>query len=144
MPKLPTRPPDGLLAAFRASENVSDLGAITDDEGFDAETIRVLGSWRHIDNSWFAPKRPCPTPGMPTAAAWEWLVSGWDIDYRAVARGADVSESTARKKMGVLIANRLVYPDGSMAKAALAALTSHVAKRLRGGSGKRKPPDESN
>ena len=139
----PTQPPAGLLAAFRAAEQIEDIAVLTDAEGFDSEIMRVLSAWRHTDNVWVEPKKPCPDPGMPTAASWRWLVAGWTIDERAVARAADVTESTARVKLDVLIGNRLIYPDGGMAKAALAALKSHVGKRVRG-KPNRNPPENAN
>lgn len=143
MPKLPSRPPESLISAFRAAESIEDVASLAVEEGFDPEAMRVLAAWRHSDHLWFLPKTPCPDPSMPTARAWAWLVSGWSIDVRAIARAADVSESCARQKFELLLGNHLIYPDGSMSKPAQAALRAHVAKRVRG-SAKRKPPEDSN
>ena len=73
----------------------------------------------------------------PSAAAWSWLMSGWEPDLVQLATTAGVSVPTARKKWLMLANSRLIYPDGSMTKWALAALKKHVAKRL-GATGKRK------
>lgn len=107
-------------------------------DGFDAETMRVLAAWQHQRQHWTSPSRPCPDDGRPTADAWSWLVSGWDIDVTGVAAAAGVSRMIAREKLDVLIGNHLIYPDGGMARAALSALKTHVAQRI--GAGKKKKP----
>ncbi len=80
--------------------------------------------------------------GMPTARTWAWLCSGYRTSFEAIAAGAGVSTEVARDRVAMLLHNRLVYPDGSMSKWLLAALKTHVAKRL-GGSSRRKAADDA-
>ncbi len=135
-----SKPPVELLAAFQASEEVQSIAVLMVEEGFDADVMRVLAAWQQSHHEWTQPKRACPDHGRPTARAYAWLVSGWEIDSEAIARAADVSPSVARAKIDVLIGSRLIYPDGTMAKAAQAALRSHVSARLQAGGGRKRKP----
>lgn len=112
--------------------------AAGEEEGFDAETIRVLVAWMHSAHAWKKPERGCPDDGRPTARAWAWLVSGMALDYVAIADAANVSRGVARARLGVLLGNRLIYPDGSIAQPARAALQSAIASRVKQ---KKKKPD---
>lgn len=131
------KPPAELLAAFRAAEQPKDLAVILVDEGpdrqrsgFDAITMRVLASWQHTEHRWVKPKAPMPDGGEPTTKAWNWMWSGYRADLESISVGAGVSVALAAERFAILRHNRLVYPDGTLAKWLLAALTAHVAKRL--------------
>lgn len=142
-----TSPPRDLILAFRAAEQPQHLAPLmVDDEergrrgGFDAIAMRIVGSWEHAQHRWRAPRTPCPDDGKPTPRAWSWLWSGHHVDIDEIARGADVALEIAREKINVLRHNRLIYPDGSLSQWLLAAVRTHVSKRLgvnerRGGSG---------
>lgn len=129
--------PLALIAAFRAAEKAEHLGTVLSEDGFDADAMRVLSATQQVEPSWVAPRRPCPDDGRPTAAAWAWLMSGWDPDFVELAQASGVSVPIARKKWSMLASSRLIYPDGSMTKWALAALKRHVITRL-GATSKRK------
>lgn len=131
-------PPLLLIEAFRKLETNETLAVIAGENGFDVVAMRVLAAWRNTDHVWMPPKKPCPDDAHPTAAAWRWLVRGWQIDITAVARGAGVSRNIAHDKIDQLVDARLIYPDGTMAKAAENALKLHVADRLIPGG--LKPP----
>lgn len=130
--------PTALLAAFRAAEQPEHLGALMTADGWDAEVMRVLAATQHVDAGWTTPKKPCPDDGNPTAAAWSWLMSGWEPDFVALAQAAGVTVPIARRKWAMLAHGRLIYPDNSMTKWARAALKKHVAQRLGATKGKRK------
>lgn len=134
-------PPEGLIAAFRSVERAEHLAALMLEDGWDAEAIRVLSAWQHVENTWEPPESPCPGGGMmPTPAAWAWLCSGWTVDLSAIAEGAGVSRARAADLMALLMRNLLVFPDGQMANVARGALRAHVAERLSAGTKKKKPP----
>lgn len=125
--KLPT----ALIEAFRAVESVESMAVLLHEDGFDQAALRALSAWQHSDHSWTTPERPCPNDGKPTAAAWRWLVSTWEIDIDAIADAANVSRSTARSLIQLLIGNRLIYPDGTIAKAASSALRTVIGEQLQ-------------
>jgi hypothetical protein len=127
-----TTPPADLLNAFRGLESPEQLGPLVVEEGFDAATLHVLAAWLSSDHIWSQPKAPCPDGGRATSVAWRWLVSGWTLDVEYVAKAADVSMSTARAKLELLVANRLIFPDGEMAKIAKAMLQAAIRKALGG------------
>lgn len=134
---MPARPPDTLLKIFRDKESAAQIAVLAVEDGFEIDAMRVLSAWPNTPHVWIQPKEPCPE--AYSAEAWSWLVSGWSIDINAVAEAAGVSFNVARKKIDVLVGNRIIYPDGSMAKFATAALTSHVASRLTSGKRKEEP-----
>lgn len=130
-------PPEGLIAEFHALESAMALGVILDDDGFDAESIRVVSAWQNTAHRWRAPATPCPDE-LATVRAWTWLVSGWDIDFSAIAEGAGIPEHIARDKVARLVTSRLIYPDGSMSKWLATTINKLVKDRLVGdGKGKR-------
>lgn len=128
-----------LIAAFQASEQNESAAILIDDEGFDFVTIRVLTAWWNSDHDWVEPTRPCPDDGQPTARAYAWLMSGASIDYVAIADAAGVSRAQARQRMAQLLGNRLIYPDGQMAKVAKASMQATIAKRVRAAARKVEP-----
>lgn len=128
-----------LIAAFQASEQNEAVAVLLDEDGFDLVTIRVLNAWASSDHEWRQPTRPCPDEGRPTARAYAWLVAGMNIDYIAIADAAGVSRSQARQRLAQLLGNRLIYPDGQMAKVARAALQAAIAKRIRAAARKVEP-----
>ncbi len=140
IPPIATAPPDDLLAIFRAAERKEAVAVFVTEDGFDAATVHVLAAWQTTDHVWVEPRDKRPESSEPTAAAWRWLVSGWQIDYAAVAIAADVSFAMARAKMDMLVRSRLVYPDGKMAAAARGTLQSVISAAVRG---KKKQGDEA-
>jgi hypothetical protein len=121
-----------LIAAFQAAEQNEAAAVLLDDkDGFDAPALRVLAAWGTRSHRWTSPPRRCPDNGRATPAAYAWLVSGLEVDYHAVAEAAGVSLAVARAKVRVLLGNRLVYPDGSLARIARATLQASIAKRIR-------------
>lgn len=137
----PQHPPSELLAAFRALEAIEHVAVLmVDEDSWDAEAMRVLSAFQHLDHRWEPPSPKAPDGGRPTARAWNWLCSGWALNLGELASAANVSEGTARAKLAILRGNRLVYPDGGIAKAAQAALRSHVRARLIPPGPKRRTP----
>lgn len=106
------------------------LASTLEGDGFDAATLRLLAAWSSTPHEWTQPKKPCPDNGSATPAAWAWLWSGIELDAPALADAANVSQSTARTRMKMLIAARLVFPDGTIADSAKRAMRAAVASRL--------------
>lgn len=98
------------LAPFRAREPVfrANAAALL----MDPACVRVALAWRGLVVSWELPETPCPeTEG----GAWGWLWEGVDADEEALAQAAGIAPRDARYYLRVLIANRLIYPDGTVA-----------------------------
>ncbi len=125
------RPPEALIAAFRATETPEQLGVMVAADGFDPEIVRVLAAFMSADVDWSEPPMRCPDGGRPTARAWAWTWSGCRVDYMAIATAAGLSRLAAREKLAALIGARLIYADGSISKHAQAALQSAIAKNAR-------------
>lgn len=134
------RPPPTLLAAFRKREQIEDIAVLMGEEGFDPTIIRVLTAWQHTDQKWRKPKKPPPNGDLPTAANWVWVMKHWAADVTAVADAARVTFSVARASLEALMLNRLIYPDGTMAKAARGAISNFVAAHLPKRKTKEKEP----
>lgn len=128
MAKLPT----SIMEAFRASadRDLEAVACLLIDDGFNAETMRVLAAWPQVELGWENPGRKCPGDGAPTPAAWRWLVEGIRMDAGELATIAGVSRAVAREKSEMLLGNRLVFPDGSLAKPARASLQRHAREAL--------------
>ncbi len=118
---------EDLIAAFRALEANEDAIPILGDE----DAMRCLAAWSKTDQTWTKPRGRVPTirPGNH-ADVWAWIVRGWSFDYTNIATGAGLSLRIAHEKVRMLSTNRLIYPDGSMSKAARTALNIHVAEKL--------------
>lgn len=118
---------EDFLAPFRGVEDNQDAIIILEDEN----AMRVLVAWTHVDNTWYAPSTACPPiVHGKLAAAWDWIRAGWDLDERKVARLAGLPHGIVHGKLEVLIGNRLIYPDGSIAKGTKLALSAFTARRL--------------
>lgn len=128
MAKLPT----ALMEAFRVSadRDLEAVACLLIDDGFDAATMRVLAAWPQVEIGWDSPDRKCPGDGSPTPAAWRWLCDGIEFDVGELAAVAGVERAVARDKTEMLLGNRLVFPDGSIAKPARASLQRHAREAL--------------
>lgn len=107
----------------------------------DDDAIRVLAAFRNVEHRWRAPRKLLPE-GASTVQTWNWLTERWDIDVDGLAVATGLSRSTIETKLDVLIANRLVYPDGSISKAATLALKAHASAKLGIKPG-RKPKEQT-
>lgn len=96
----------------------------------DDEAVRVLAAFRNVTHKWRAPKKKQPSETATLIERWEWLTSNWTIDVEGIARAAGMSEEVADMKVDMLIANRLVYPDGTIADGARIALQMHTQVKL--------------
>lgn len=131
-------PPRMLIDAFKGIETIDMIGIMLEDDGFDQSVVRALLAWQKTENVWVRPREPLPDDGKPTPRAWAWLVSGWEMDSHAVARGASLSIATARAKLEMLRGCRLIYPDGSCSSFATKAISAMIGDRMRG----KRPPSE--
>lgn len=138
-------PPRELVEAFKviADARIESLASFVVEDGFDAETMRVLSAWTVADVPWSRPPKPCPDGGRPTQRAWLWLMSGIEVDIHAIADATGLSRSLVLQKVRILIAARLVFPDGEISKPARAALQQAVAERISGTAKKKTPASTS-
>ena len=131
-----------LLRSYRAKESEQDLAAIVDDP----IVVRFLATWVRTPVEWRTPKRKRPATADEL---WWWLWSGVRWDLEQVARAARISQSAAQS-FGIACATaRIIYPDGTCSKHALALLDSYTAHRFPGRragrpkgakDGKKRPP----
>lgn len=127
------KPPTDLIEAFRveADRDVESIAVLLIEDGFEVAIMRVLAAWPQIEHEWLEPKHARPDDGLPTAAAWRWLVSGLAIDYGDLAAAAGVDRATARAKLKMLLGCRLVLPDGTLSKTAHVSLQEHAKRALK-------------
>lgn len=133
---------EDVLTPFRGLEQNQDAVVVLGDEN----AMKVLVAWTHVDNVWTKPSKPAPAiVSGKMSKLWQWVVSGWDTDVmmRDIARAAGLPVAIVHDKLNVLIGNRLIYPDGTMAAGARAALSVHTAKKLGIKQSMPKPPAES-
>lgn len=134
-----------LIAAFKTTERPEAAAVLLrEEDGFDNEALRVLSAWTALEHAWKMPDESCPDNGRPTVKAWNWLMSGLDVDHVSIADAAAVSLSTARVKLRSLLVSRLIYPDGTIAKIAAGTIAASLGKRLekKKESGKKKRRDD--
>lgn len=116
-----------LLRTIRALEDANDAIPVLNDD----DAIKVMAAWKKTDQSWAKPRGKMPTVTSTNhAAVWRWIVSGWKIDERSVSRACGLTERVVHEKLNMLIALRLIYPDGSTSKAAKTAEQVYVARAL--------------
>jgi len=117
-----------LIVAFHAVESNSDAVPVLGDQ----DAMRVLIAWSKSEHTWKRPKGKAPQLSAANHhEVWRWIVSGWVYDLPQISLGAGVPPRVASEKMQVLVHNRLIYPDGSMSRAAKTALDVYVAMKLR-------------
>lgn len=138
-----------IIAALKRAEPKLDAGdfqqlgvLISDDpdEGLDAAAMRVLSAWQMSDHQWTQPKSPCPELGA-TKALYDWMIRGMNLDYMAIADAAGVTRAVARAKLAKLLGARLLYADGTIARAAKVAQEATIARRVKA---KPKPQAQQN
>ncbi len=126
-----------LLNVFRNLEEDNDSITVLGDD----EAMRVLQAWRKTDQRWSRPRHKPPAVSAGNhAAVWSWIRDGWTIDELAISRGAGLSVRVVHEKLEMLLAARLIYPDGQISKGARTALQLHVAQKLGIKPKRRKEP----
>lgn len=130
------------MEAFRSSEpGPESLAALLAEDGFDLESVRVLGAWMRAEHGWVKPRKPCPDDGRPTARAYRWLCSGMVYDETLLAMAAGLSLGRTREKLAVLFGSQLLYPFGQITNSALLAIRGTIAERAR--KGKKREPEKT-
>ncbi len=117
-----------LLKPFKQDPTTNDAAAalvLGDDEA-----VRVLAAFRNVTHRWRMPKKKALPDEATLIAKWEWLTSNWEVNIEGVAHAAGMSEDVAEMKLDMLIANRLVYPDGTIAHGGVIALQMHTQMKL--------------
>lgn len=77
----------------------------------DNAPLRLALAWQAVDPTWEPPADPCPAT---ESAIWRWIWEGVDVDEGEIARAAGVAIEDVRHYLPQLIANRLIYPDGTV------------------------------
>jgi hypothetical protein len=116
------------LKPFKADATSNDAAAalvLGDDEA-----VRVLAAFRNVAHVYKAPRKKRPEPDASLIVQWKWLTSNWTIDIIGISEAAGLSEEVVESKVGMLVANRLIYPDGTVAHGAVIALQMHTQVKL--------------
>ena len=120
-----------LVAHYRTLD--TDPTAIAVAVG-DYVACKMVAAWpRIVLPAWTAPKSAPPSDDRER---WRWIWTGYiggpdePIFVWELARASGVPEHTARLKWGALMANRLVYPDGTLPGPAQTLLRAFVGSRL--------------
>lgn len=119
---------DELLKPFKNDPSTNDAAAalvLGDDEA-----VRVLAAFRNVEHRWRRSKKKQPEEGASLIARWLWLTDNWSLDVEGIAKAAGLSEDVADGKVDMLLANRLIYPDGTIAYGAVIALQMHTQVKL--------------
>lgn len=75
--------------------------------------LRVALAWRAVRIEFEPPETE---PPESEAECWLWIWSGVDTDETALSQAAGVCTHDLRYWLNVLIRNRMIYPDGSVAE----------------------------
>ena len=118
-----TKALQALIAPQRKLEDAAQLATVIDSP----EAIRVLAAWPATRKAWKKAAGKAPASSGPR---WEWLWRGAKIDHDSLARTARLAADQAMAMLRVLVAARVVYPDGTISKHAAQLVGSYVEKRL--------------
>jgi hypothetical protein len=121
----------GLLTPFRETERPEAAYVIVKNE----VAKRLLSAWPSNIGSWRVPKKE-PPPGLESGAAtrevWEWIWRGMILSEKFIrwicqVTGAD--QVTAMREYELLVANRLIYPDGTTHAMASSVVRAELMER---------------
>ena len=127
-------PPPTLSEALRwfATDPVDNGIVIIGDD----ELTRVLVAFRNTEHKWSMPRKAAPAESSTLVAKWRWLTATWKFDLESLVLATGMSEETIDHKIDMLVANRLIYPDGTIARGALTALQANGNMKLGGKPGR--------
>ena len=119
-----TKALQSLLAPQRKLEAVDQLATVIDSP----EAIRILASWPRLRRrTW---KKVGGKPPADLGMRWEWLWRGVKLDPDSLARAARLAPDQSMAILRVLVAARVIYPDGTISKHAADLVGSYVERRL--------------
>jgi hypothetical protein len=113
---------DALLQPYRTDDS---LGVVTVID--DVPAKKLLAAWPRYNPRWVRPKGRMPSD---LDERWYWLWEGVDVDVRFLAECANISEHVAGPKLLTCIHARLLFPDGTLSKAATMMLNAFIAQNL--------------
>ena len=99
----------------------------------DRHLLRLLAVWdeTRIERR----RRLSPFPeGGDDETRWKWLWKNVSYSVEELASLTDLATGVVEKKVGVLIGNRLVYPDGTMTRLAAQFLRIRVPTLFKAGN----------
>ena len=134
----PERPSvfDDLILAFREEEEPEPVLLLADR----IVLAQLAAAWPRISVHRDPVREPAPS--NPTAS-WEWLWNQVTYSSAALAAMSGLSEESVKRQMPTLIANRLVYPDGSLHSFARRLLRDRVLRLFETKSASRVGPTAS-
>ena len=111
---------------MRKREGKAQLCSIVDDHN----AIRLLDAFANAETAWRPRGRA--KPPKEQGALWFWFWRFFLIDLEALAASAKLTTEEATKLLRVLIAARLVYPDGTITKPGKTLIADFVSTRYPG------------
>jgi len=123
-----------LLEPFRDSpENLGPTICIAGD----LEAMKVLGVWPVVPLTW---RRPSGRAPADHNSAWDWIWQGARVGAEDLGRRAGLHPYIAAEKFEMLKGARMIYPDGTISRAAARVLEAGVALSLPRGRGLGRAP----
>lgn len=111
-----------VLNEFKAKERPESAASISSNKSL----MKILSVWHLVDYEWGEPKSPAPVGDM---TRWLWLWDEWGYDSDELSRSTGLDIRAVKKTVQQAIRARLVYPDGTLSKAASGAVNGAVAKQ---------------
>ena len=107
-----------LLKQFKSSENTQSVHLLKGDD----VAIKVLAAWPKLP---LIIQEPMVIGTVPQHRAniWKYAWRFRKIDYRTLEDVTGVEKSVLKDKVALLVAHQLIYPDGSLSRAAEAFVT---------------------
>lgn len=93
----------------------------------DKDSQKFLSTWSMLPIQW---SRPVRDPPVDSRERWDWLWEGVNIDWADLANRTGLNSARLQKLFEPLRANRLLYPDGTVAGHALGILKAEVVKTM--------------
>lgn len=111
------------LEAFKESESSAQLATVVDSP----EAIKVIQAWTATRKTW---KKAAGKAPVALELLWSWLWRGVKFDREALAEQARIAVDQSHYVLRALVAAKLVYPDGTITKAASELVDAYVGKRM--------------
>ena len=98
------------------------------------ELIKMLVAWRHIRLKRKATMTPLS--GESEQEIWDWLWDNVEYEENDMVLRSGAGEHSVKRRLPVLIGNRLIYPDGTINRFAERYLRERVLSLFQGSPGR--------
>ena len=112
------------LEQFRKQDTLVSIACLIDD----LEAMRVIAVWPFVPLKWQEPDWKMPEEPN---ARWQWLCDGCHYDDQEFAEMAGMAVNLLDRKMAMLFAARLIFPDGTVREHAQAFVRNRIKKEMK-------------